>query len=409
MPLSAELSANDVTVAPGDTEVIRLTVRNLGTSAETVAFLASGMSGGWVQLAPSSASLFPNEHCDVAVRISPPRSPAIPAGASPLVIRVVPHGAPDDAITVEGVVHVLAFSERRVTVLQPVAQGNRRAEFDIVVENLGNTPASCRLTLSDPARKLTGRFEPPSVGVEPGRAVGSTLRVRALRRRWRGVTSSVPFEVTASQDGYSPATASATFLQTTVIRRGWWKPVVAVGVLGAVLVGAWFGVVRPFLDDAADRAVRDLAPTITPAPTVAPTTPPESVPPSTAPSATNPPTGSTPVGELFAFRLPVLAPVGNVGVADFDTPAGTRVEITDIVLQNPNGDLGQARLLRNDDVLLTWRLDNILGDDVKQYVSPYELRTGDRLTFEVTCSGAGDPAVGSCSTSVSVTGRLYRI
>jgi hypothetical protein len=101
--------------------------------------------------------------------------------------------------------------------------------------------------------------------------------------------------------------------------------------------------------------------------------------------------------------------VGNVGVADFDTPAGTRVEITDIVLQNPNGDLGQARLLRNDDVLLTWRLDNILGDDVKQYVSPYELRTGDRLTFEVTCSGAGDPVVGSCSTSVSVTGRLYRI
>lgn len=406
MPLSAELSATDVTVAPGDELLVHLTVRNLGDNAETVAIVVTGMCQGWTHVEPPSASLFPGEEQRVEVHLRPPRSPAVSSGANALALRVVPHGSPDDALTVEGVVHVLAFSDRRVTVLQPVLRGKRSAEYDVVVENLGNTMASCRLQLSDPARKLAGRFEPPSIGVEPGRNSATTVRVRARGRRWRGSTGSYPFEVTAVQEGHPSASASATFLQSTMISATWWRPVAAAAAVLALLAAAWFGLVRPEIERAAEQATETLPPPETvPIITAPGVTAPTTAPP---PDATDTPPDTAPAGELFAFRLPVQVPVGSTATQDFDAPPGTRLEITDIVLQNPNGDLGQARLLRNDDVLLSWRLDNIIGDDVKQYVSPYELRTGDRLSFEVTCAGAGDPTVASCTPSVSVTGRLFR-
>jgi hypothetical protein len=412
MPLSAELSANDITVAPGEEVVTHLLVRNIGPQAETVAVVATGMCGGWTHPNPATLSLFPGEQQRVEVVLHPPRSPAVSAGASSLAIRVVPHGAPDDAITAEAVVHVLAFSERRVTILQPVLRGRRSAEYDVVVENLGNTPASCRLSLSDPARRLNGRFQPPSIGVEPGRDAATTVRVRSRRRRWRGGTSSFPFEITAGQEGHTDATASATFLQSTVISAGWWKPVAALLAVGGVVAALWWGLVLPSIDravdDAVDQAVDEIEQSAATVPVTIPEDPLTSVPPSTSPPASGSTSDDGDAGELFAFRLPVQAPVGSTESQQFDTPSGSRLEITDIVLQNPNGDLGTARLLRNDDVLLTWRLDNIIGDDVKQYISPYELRTGDQLVFEVSCTGAGDPTLGACNTAVSLTGRLHQ-
>ena len=46
-------------------------------------------------------------------------------------------------------------------------------------------------------------------------------------------------------------------------------------------------------------------------------------------------------------------------------PPDSRFHLTDVVPQNPNGDLGQAQLLRNGDVLYEFDLGAMVTDKIK--------------------------------------------
>ena len=54
-----------------------------------------------------------------------------------------------------------------------------------MVENHGNTVASCRLHLVDPTDRVDGDFDPPAVGVAPGAATLVRLKARAARGGFR--------------------------------------------------------------------------------------------------------------------------------------------------------------------------------------------------------------------------------
>jgi hypothetical protein len=95
-----------------------------------------------------------------------------------------------------------------------------------------------------------GDFDPPALGIEPGGSQLVRLKLKATNRQWERRARTIPFRVDADQQGAPTASATGTFVQGPVLpdrlgaRLGG-----AVLLLGA-LAGAWFGLVRPAIDDA---------------------------------------------------------------------------------------------------------------------------------------------------------------
>lgn len=391
MPVTGQLSISDVVVAPGDEEVVTLRLTNLGNTAESVSIVTSGFTQGWTIVDPPNVTVPPGEERKVEVALRPPKVFSVPAGVSPLTLRIVPHDADGEVVLVEGTVAVLGFDDRRLDLPHRVERGRRRAEFDVVLENLGNGRASCRLAITDPSRRLTGRFDPPSLGVDAGDSGSVRLNVSARRRNWTRRSRSLPFEVHAIQDGHHEAIASGTLLQDpSLSSRGLGQ----LAVLAAILAGGavlWAGIVRPEIDDAALRAVEQRA---------------------TATTTTIEPSGGPipdaevgTIGTAFDTRLAVTAPLAASAVESYTVPGGKVLRITDVLWQNPNGDEGRLELMRNSSPLYGISLRNFT-DYGTALVSPFVFEEGDVVSAQLRCERIGDPNSTDCSVAITITGEL---
>ena len=62
---------------------------------------------------------------------------------------------------------------------------------------------------------------------------------------------------------------------------------------------------------------------------------------------------------LVNWGQPALTPVPEAPVADMTVPPDSEFRMTDLVLQNPHGDLGTAQLLRNGEILYQFDLGSM--------------------------------------------------
>lgn len=389
VPASGQLSQPEVVVVPGDEEVVTVTVRNLGAQPETYALVATGFVQGWTVIDPPNLTLPPGGEGTARVALRPPRRWSVGAGPSPLAVRIVPQTLDAEVTLVEGTVNVLAFDERRLSLTQPAMRGKRRGEFDVVIDNLGNSRATCRLAVVNPDKRVTGRFDPPSFGLDPGGTTVARLFLKTKRRRWKGGTRTVGFEIQAVQEGHLTTVTHGTFLQEPVFTGRILRSVLGLAAIGGAVVGAWFGVVKPGIDDAASRAVERAAASTT---TAAPVT--------SDPGAGQP--GGS--GANFDIRLAVSAALSDQAVQGYTVPAGQEIRITDVLMQNPNLDSGRLALLRNSTVLYEAALENFT-DFPYPLVSPYVFAAGETINVQLTCraiGGGGD----SCEAAITVTGEI---
>jgi hypothetical protein len=369
-----------------------------------------GICAGWALIDPPTLTLFPGEEQTLKVTLRPPRSPSVAAGDSVLALRIVPHGQPDDAATVETSLTVLSFAQRNLSVLQPVQRSRRTATYDIVLENRGNAQASCRLQLTDAAGHLAGRFDPPSIGVDPGQNATSQVRVKAKRLRWTGGTQTLPFTIEAAQDGFAPADTTATLLQPTIMSR---RTIGGLAMIMAALIGvgaAWNWVVRPAIDDAAADAVGQLV-----IDTVAPTDtidiaddPDDSVPPDDSTPVTTPDVDASDEGTPINFRMAVTSPLGSTASEEFVPRRNQQVEITDIVLQNTNEDSGTLTISNDGETLLVFQLIDLLSYEPIELQTPIVVSPGTPLTVTISCTNSGDATTGVCNPAVFFSGVVVR-
>lgn len=394
MAVQAQLSDASIVVAPGGEETVRLAVRNLGPDVETFAIVPSGFCAGWVTVSEPTLALLPGEEQIIAVTLRPPRAPSVASGASVLALRVVPHGQPTEVATVEASVTVLAFANRQLTIAQPVQVGTRRSVYDVVLENRGNDQAVCRLSMTDLSGRLVGRFDPPSLLVDAGQSASAQLRVRAKGRRWFGRSTTTRFTVEALQDGEQAAISSSTFVQAPLIRSGAIGAALVVILLAGAIAAAWSLLIRPAIDDAAADAVADLAPGDASPPTTA--TPIDD-------GGNAGPTVPSERGAVFNVRLPVSAAAGKSGKQTLDAPE--TVEISDLVVQNPDEDLGTITISAGDEILFTFDLETVYGYEQVALQTPIVVAAGSSLLVSLDCDAPGDPAVAECSPSVFLSGR----
>ena len=397
---------DEISIRPGESTSLSLAVENVGDTTESYIIIPAGLTAAWTTVTRPNITLFAGSRDVVEVIVRPPAIHSTTAGPTALAARVIPQGSPDDAVVAETIATVQAFDDRRITTLQPVQRGRRRATFEFMVENHGNNLASCRLHLIDASNRVDGSFDPPAVGVAPGAANLVRLNLRAERSLFRRSERQLNFEIEATEQDHAPATGQATLIQSPTVTSGsaWRTLALAVGVAAIVL--AWFGVVRPELRDAAERAVDDRiddlgAVPIASVPVVVETsTPDEPVDTPTAIVAVD-------EGRPVSYRIAVDVGITQERSESVSVPPDSQFLLTDIVLQNPNGDLGTAQLLRNADILYEWDLGSMnSANEFQPRVSPLPFEPGDNLVLAVDCQVAGQTTGTGCEVSALLGGRL---
>lgn len=396
----AWFSNDELSLAPGDTLTLPLTVHNLGDETESYTIVPAGLTASWTNITPGNLTLFGGSQDVIDVTISPPALSSTTAGPTSIAIRVIPLGDSDDAVVAEATLVIEPFDDCRIVPLQPIQRTRHRANFEFMVENHGNTVTSCRLHLVDPTERVDGDFDPPAVGVGPGAATLVRLKARAAHGGFRRATRTLDFEVEAGRQGLPPVVAPMSLVQSPTIPGAVLARVAAVVGLLAAAALAWFVVVAPAIDDAvADQVDSRLAEI-------------EAARPGTndgdAPTDSSEPSddeASENVGTSTLIRLGVDAPLTQTADQSTTLADGGVFDLTDIRVENPYNDRGIATLLVNSEPLFIWSLENIRGSFFEPRITPIRLDPGDNVTFSVRCDEIGDTGRSTCTNAVVIIGR----
>ncbi|MFP5489328.1 MAG: hypothetical protein ACLGHQ_13605 [Acidimicrobiia bacterium] len=406
MSVQVWFSQEEISVRPGEATSLSLAVENVGDHTESYTVIPAGLTAPWTTVTRPNITLFGGSRDVVEVVVRPPAIHSTTAGPTALAVRVIPQSDPDESIVAETIVGVLAFDERRITTLQPVQRARRRATYEFMVENHGNNLASCRLHLVDASNRVDGSFDPPAVGVAPGSASLVRLNLKAQRGVFRRSERQLDFEIEATEPDHDPAIGRATLIQPPTISGRTVGRALAVAVAVGAIVAAWFGVVRPELRDAASRAVDDRLEELHLA----------GGPDATAPATTVPSddegdgpgvVAAEPAGEPVAYRIAVDVGIANSRSESLSIPPDSRFHLTDVVPQNPNGDLGTAQLLRNGEILYEWDLGSMTSaNEFQPRITPIPFAPSDNVVLAVDCDVAGETTGTGCQISVLLGGRL---
>ena len=408
MSVQAWFSNDDIDIDPGSSLTLKLSVQNLGDATESYTIVPSGLTADWVTVERGNITLFGGSLDVVDVEISPPKLPSTTAGPTVVGVRIIPSNDPDETVVAETTLNVRPFDDRRIVALQPVIRARHRANYEFMVENHGNGLASCRIRLIDPSDRVDGNFDPPAVGVPPGGASLVRLKAKAKRGVFRRATRTLDFEVEAEQPGHDPSATDLSMVQPPTVPGAVIGRVLAVLALVGAAVAAWFGVIQPAIDDAATDAVNEQLAEFNQAVSeiadgndvVVPVT-----------TIVDPDSGrpSTDEGEPAFFRLDVTPPALEVADAVYTVEDGMLFDLTDLRVENANGDAGRAALLVNGEEAFVWSLENIRGSLFEPNITQIRLEPGDNLTFSVRCDVVGDPALAACFNAVNIGGRSIEI
>ena len=395
----AWFSHDEVSLAPGGTLTLPLTVHNLGDETESYTIVPAGLTASWTTIAPGNLTLFGGSQDVIDVTVTPPALSSTTAGPTSIAIRIIPLGDSDDAVVAETTLVVEPFDDCRIVPLQPIQRTRHRATFEFMVENHGNTVASCRLHLIDPSERVDGDFDPPAVGVGPGSASLVRLKARARRGGFRRSTRTLDFEIEAGRQGLPPVAAPMVLVQSPTIPGAAIARAAGLLMLLGAVVLAWFAVVKPTIEDAAADQVDHRLDQVTPS---EPTDGGTEIPTSTAPPVDGDTSQSA--GTSTFIRLAVDAPLTQTADQSTTLADGASFDMTDIRIENPYNDRGVATLLVNSEPMFIWSLDNIRGSVFEPRITPIRLDAGDNITFSVRCDEIGDTSRSTCTNALNIVG-----
>jgi hypothetical protein len=427
MGAEASLTPAVVPVRPGGEAEAELSVRNTGGVVDRFSIEILGAAAAWAECDPPTLSLFPGQAETVRVRFRLPAGTSTPPGPLPFGVRIV---AAEDAAhpTVEeGSLDIAGVPVLSADISPRTgrARGRRAGRYQLAVDNRGNAAAAVDLAGWDEQDLVDVTVTPPSVEVAAGGAAFVTVRARARNRMWRGASVLHRFSVGVRPAGdpqdpnapEAPQPLDASLMQEAAIPG--WVPKVA-GLLALALVALvvlWFAVLKPVVRDAATNAANQAltAAGITPAggPSVSGggggggspsagsksgsgsgASPSASPTPVTVPTTPSAPSSSAPPPVAFATEL----------LSNQNLTAGAKqtFTVTDLVLQNPNGDTGTLTITRGGKILISTRMENYRDYDL-HFVTPITVSPGQSLGVDVGCVKAG-PGSTQCTPAVLVSG-----
>jgi hypothetical protein len=411
--------AERLNVRPGDEASCDITVRNTGHVVDSFHLEPLGALAPWMRVEPAELPLMPGTEATARVFFNPPRTPQLTAGQVPWAVRVVPAEDPAAATVEEGVLEIEPFTEFAADMRPRTsrARGRRSGKHELVVDNLGNTPLEVFLAGGDPDQKLDVALEPSELTLAPGAAAIVAVRPRGKVRFWRGQAKTHPFQVVVEPSGQQPTVVDGNLMQEAVLPSWLLKLLVAAAVLAAILVALWFAVLKPTIKDTATAIAAKQTAKEADARKAA-----DAAAANSADAAKQDTDGkldklNTALGKPIKTPITTVDPLGNPMTArvaatkDEQAPnvvldSKHIVSITDLLLQNPNGDSGLVSLSRGEDVFYEARLENFRDLDL-HLVAPIVLTKGETFAMKVSCTNpdpAGPAKARACTPGVTVQG-----
>jgi hypothetical protein len=432
MSVTAKLDQTSVRLDAGGQAVIPLQIRNNGEIVEGYRLAVVGVPAAWATLDPETVSLYPGDTTTATVTLRPPRSASVPAGEMQFGVRVEPTEHPDDAVVPEGVVEVLPYLETTAELSPRTTRGRRGARHRIAIDNRGNTPVVVALTGQPGGDGLAVATRAASLVVEPGHAVFTDVRARPVRTLWRGDPVTHPFAVLVSPESSTPVSLDGTHVQDAVVPAWWLKGLLALLAIIALLAALWFGVFKPTIASAAKEAVAEpVSQSQAAAEQAAEQAEQAGAQAEQAGAAAQSAQGAANEADAAAGtataatgqqrtnvltvplsdRLQARTAAGGQQVQRFTVGAGQTLDLTDFVLQNPQGDFGRVTIALGSRTLFSLALENFRDIDY-HFVSPIKAVEGDALTMQVECRTVGVPPNAppppTCDTALFFGGELTR-
>lgn len=450
MSLTASLDATSVSAAPGEETAVPLQVRNSGATVEEYRFEVVGACAAWSAVEPAVLSLYPGDSRTVSLMLRPPRDATVAAGETPFGVRVVPTGEQGGTVVPEGRVTVLPFTATTAELVPRSSHGSLRGRHQLAVDNRGNTPVTVRLGAQPGSELARVDFAVSELQVAPGHAEFGRLRVRPVKRMWRGTPVTHPFQVFAAtqvaegEEPVAPVLVDGSYQQEPLLPRWLPRALITAAVLLIALVGMWYALLRPAVKSAAREAVtpeavrsaaaadRSAAPdrgdtagatagagagetagADAGAGAAKPTPSPSAAANAEASAGPGPGAGADDgAAKPTSAQVRVRDSVGggtNTATA-LTVPKGQTFQLTDIVVQNPQGDAGTVVVSAGANTsVLSLGLENFRDSDY-HFVTPILVPAGGRVTMTIDCRKIGKP-VGArtpsrCSESLFLGGTM---
>ncbi|WP_286255788.1 COG1470 family protein [Streptomyces graminofaciens] len=431
MTASARLDPPSLSVEPGGSQRVTLHVRNGGDIVEAYRFEVVGAPSAWSAVEPAELSLYPGTGDTVTLTFQPPKAPDTSVGQLPFAVRVLPVERPQDVTIPEGTVEVLPFHAVESELLPRSNRGRLRAGFQVAVRNHGNMPADVTLGAWDTDEKLRYRVHPAKAELAPGEQGHLKLTVRPRHRILRGAVQRHAFQVRVARDGQPGEPLDGAYEQRPLVPALLPKALALAAAAATALTAAWFGLLKPTITSTAGAAVTSQASQAVQSEvkkrqkevaSVASAAASESAKakaeagagtkPSAQPSgAASGAAASGAEGANFYTPLSVRAKAGANAGATFTVPKGKTFLISDMVLQNPQGDSGTLTLNIDGSQVSLLALENFRDMD-SPWVTPLRVPAGGKVTMTVDCRTPGAPPSApkptTCAESALLNGKMVK-
>jgi hypothetical protein len=419
MATTATLESPEIRLEAGGEVAVPLHIRNNGSLVEGYRIEVLGVPAQWASVEPAEVSLYPGDSTTAVVAFRPPKTSAVPAGQLPFGVRVVPTEHPTETVVPEGMVEILPFLETAAELVPRTSHGRNGGKHQLAVDNRGNTPVSVLFHGLDPKNTVRVAVAVEGMVVNPGNAAFTDVGIRPVKRLWRGSPITHPFAVDVIPHEGQTVSLDGAYVQDPTIPKWLLKALLALLILAALLVALWFFVLKPTIKSEAQDAVKkplaaassqaaaaqsQAAAAKQQAAAAQAAAKGKPAPSTKSGSGSSAPPAPHSVSAPFSRRLAVNTAKGADSTTSYLVPAKQRLNMTDLVFENPQGDFGTLTITRGTNVLLTLGLENFRDTDY-HFVSPIVVNAGDDVTMTVHCTRPGRP-VGSHPTSCNTATLL---
>jgi FHA domain len=215
------IKESQLTVEPGSSVPLELTIRNQGEAVEHYRISLAGLQEAWVKNLPREPlQCMPGEEQTLTLHIQPPRSPQSRAGHYPLALHAASQGKTGEVVSTYSNLTIAPFRQFSSQMHPERIQTGRPSR--VRVANQGNLPELFQINWRDPADELS--FEPPeaSLKVEEGRASELEFRGRLRQVRWIGGEKSHRFQAEISLADAQPQALIGEIISQALIPA--WVP-----------------------------------------------------------------------------------------------------------------------------------------------------------------------------------------
>ena len=446
MGTSVSLQQTALVVDPGDSVSTEMRVRNTGDVVDQFSFQPLGDAAAWITVEPPTVRLFPETDSVVTVTIAPPREPSSKPGIATWAVKAIPKEDAAGAAVGEGTVDVGTFIELGAELQPMTARARFTGKYEVAVDNKGNLAMPVRINGNDTEQALGFDIEPPQIDSQPGSATFTKIRVKPAEKIWKGQSKTHPFQIVVEPQArvsdapdqadapvpavqpHPPIVVNGNLLQEPILPKWLLKAILLLLALLLLLFILWKTLLEPQVESAArEVAIEEVAPVSSAIAQLEPEVSQAAAQAEEAAAEAEEAAGAAEeaaaeaeaggggggggagalsnvlneTSEPTHFRLEATAGAGATGSATSEAnPDNTTFALTDVILQNPGGDVGRIRILIAGTPILESALENFRDLDF-HFVAPYVVEPGESVSIEVTCAPdqivPGDPCVDAVS------------